>query len=375
MARFDVALHLIGEQNIPNYIAIKHLDAEQHILLATTRTKNTAERLCRVLKDEAVTEIQIIEAFDVKSLKERFAALVQSLQGKRIAANVTGGTKPMAILLSKTVDSLETGCLYYIETGEKKELLLFSEERAQPLNPCILDIQTFVALQRDNPLSETRSIPSTVEYRLAKSLWAAREKNNFQWCVSEFAKLANKRGNHRLEDVKAEYQRFKGVLHGTQAEQDLSSLYNEMNGNWHRFCEFLGGKWFEVYAYTQLNESKKLQKLIKDLRMNVHLLSEDSKTKDHQELDLAYTDSYYLYILECKSGEVSQEDVQKLENNVRNYGGTYGRGVLIALKEQNGIVLERVRNSRHIMLVDGARVERLAEALQQWRSGRFMQQK
>ncbi len=375
MARFDVALHLIGEQNIPNYIAIKHLDAEKHILLATNKTEAVAKRLQRVLPAEIVTEIFSIEAFNVKLLKERFFELLTMLQGKRIVANITGGTKPMAVLLAQALTVLNDVEICYVETGERKELISFSSEATTSLNPCIADVKTLVALQRDNPIAEENYLPATLEYRLSKSLWASREKKDFQWCVSKFAKLADKRGGHRLEEVKKEYHHFKGLLSGTQAEQDLASLYDEINGNLHRFCEFLGGKWFEVFTYTQLRESKKLQKVIKDLRMNVRLLSEDSKTKDHQELDLAYTDSYYLYILECKSGDVTQEDVQKLENNVRNYGGTYGRGVLITLKEQEGTVLERIRNSRHIMLVDGARVERLPEALLQWKAGRFIPQK
>lgn len=375
MAQFDVALHLIGEQNIPNYIAIKHLDAEKHILLATDKTERVAQRLQRVLPVEIVTEIFSIEAFNVKLLKERFSELLPLLQGKRIVANITGGTKPMAVLLAQALTVLNDAEICYVETGEKKELISFSSEATTPLNPCIADVKTLVALQRDNPIAEENYLPATLEYRLSKSLWASREKKDFQWFVFKFAKLANERGNNRLEEMKKEYQHFKGILLGTQAEQDLASLYDELKGDWHRVCEFLGGKWFEVFTYTQLRESKKLQKVIKDLRMNVRLLSEDSKTKDHQELDLAYTDSYYLYILECKSGNVTQEDVQKLENNVRNYGGTYGRGVLITVKEQDSTILERIRNSRHIMLVDGTRVERLPEALLQWKAGRFIPQK
>lgn len=375
MARFDVALHLIGEQNIPNYIAIKHLDAEKHILLATDKTEKVARRLQRILPTEVVTEIFSIEAFNVKLLKAHFSKLLTMLQGKRIVANITGGTKPMAVVLAQALTVLNDVEICYIETGEKKELISFSSETITPLNPCIQDVKTLVALQRDNPISEENLLPSPIEYRLAKSLWAERGRTNFQWYVSQFTTLSDKRGDHRFEDIKRTYERFKGILCGTQAEQSLSSFYDEMKGNLHRFCEFLGGKWFEVYTYTKVNESKKLQRQINDLRMNVRLLSEDCKTKDHQELDLAYTDSYYLYILECKSGNIKQADIQKLENNVRNYGGTYGRGVLIALKEQEESVLERIRNSRHIMLVDGARVERLEEALLDWQSGRFMPQK
>jgi hypothetical protein len=278
----------------------------------------------------------------------------------------------MAILLTQALATVEDVEFCYVETGEKKELLSLSSETAAPLNPCILDVRTLVALKRDNPLSEDCPNPSPTEFRLSKNLWSEREREGFQWKVNEFANLASKRENNRLKDVKREYEHFKAILAGSQAEQDLSTFYDEMRGDLHRLCEFLGGKWFEAFVYTQIVGSKKLMKQARDLRMNVRLLSEDSKTKDHQELDLAYTDAYYLYILECKSGKVTQEDVQKLENNVRNYGGTYGRGVLITAKVQEGMALERIRNSKHIMLVEGPQMVNLVDALQNWRPGRYV---
>jgi hypothetical protein len=374
MARFDVALHLIGEQNIPNYIAIKHLDAEKHILLATDKTEKVAQRLQHVLPMECASEIFSIEAFNVKLLKERFSELCIMLQGKRIVANITGGTKPMAVVLTQALSVLSDVEICYIETGEKKELISFSSEATTPLNPCIADIKTFVALQRENPLSEERLTPSVLEYRLSKNLYSEHARPNFRWCVDTFANLEKARGDHRLQKVKEEYEHFKAVLRGSQAEQDLASFYEELKGNLHKFCEFLGGKWFESYVYTQLQESKKLKEMIQELRMNVRLQSEDSKTKNRQELDLVYTDAYYLYIIECKSGKVEQKDIQTLENNVRNYGGTYGRGILVALQDQteSEMNLERIRSTQNIMLIDGKRVGQLAIALQQWNAGRYM---
>jgi hypothetical protein len=48
----------------------------------------------------------------------------------------------------------------------------------------------------------------------------------------------------------------------------------------------------------------------------------------YNELDVVFTDGYSLYIVECKAGDVTQEQVMKLQNLVRFYGGVEGRGIL-----------------------------------------------
>ena len=102
--------------------------------------------------------------------------------------------------------------------------------------------------------------------------------------------------------------------------------------DWPRFAVYLSGGWLEEYVYAQLKPYVEAG-VIKDLRINLELALNspgggfppyDSFT----ELDVVFTDGYSLYIVECKAGNVQQEQVMKLENLVRYYGGTDGRGVL-----------------------------------------------
>ena len=49
-----------------------------------------------------------------------------------------------------------------------------------------------------------------------------------------------------------------------------------------------------------------------------------------QEFDVLFTDGKRLFIIECKAGRVLNEDVYKLQNSVRNYGGVVAQGVLVS---------------------------------------------
>jgi hypothetical protein len=60
-----------------------------------------------------------------------------------------------------------------------------------------------------------------------------------------------------------------------------------------------------------------------------------------QEFDCAFTDGKRLWIVECKAGVVKQDAIQKLENNLRQYGGVAARGLFVS-----GLPLNDANQSR-----------------------------
>jgi hypothetical protein len=105
--------------------------------------------------------------------------------------------------------------------------------------------------------------------------------------------------------------------------------------SWPDFAKYLSGGWFEEYVYLQCKPYED-DGIIKDLRINVKLQldqgnsgwSSQLDTSLYNELDVVFTDGYSLYIVECKAGNVTQEQVMKLQNLVRFYGGVEGRGII-----------------------------------------------
>ena len=72
---------------------------------------------------------------------------------------------------------------------------------------------------------------------------------------------------------------------------------------------------------------------IRDLRVGLEPAYQDDAKNKHdslaQEFDCAFTDGKRLWIAECKAGQVKQEAIQKLENNLKLYGGVAARGILV----------------------------------------------
>lgn len=409
MALFDVALHLIGGQNIPNYVAIKHLNAEQHILLTTKEMKDVAKRLKGSLIEygSRIVIEDVEDAFQLSSLIANFTELRQRYEGKRIALNVTGGTKLMVVALlnvfperriggnkskvsifkriftnSQRAEKVES---FYVEAHGRNELISITRNMALPLVPCFDDAKIFVSLQSPETLSRYKDRrPGEAEIAVARELRKVNGDRLKEYAFF-FADVVDKykRSKKKKEDLsEEEYQtitqkvnKLKTFLSSDEAKADFEILEEELGQE--KFWTFLAGHWFEVYTYNLIQTSgKELKQKVQGLRLNVPIFYEDKEMQrqERQELDLVYTDGFALCAIECKARKhISQEDVQKLENNVLRYGGTFGRGVLVSAYEQDvkwdQALLERVKTSKHVMLVHGKDVEHLEEALLNWRPG------
>jgi len=74
------------------------------------------------------------------------------------------------------------------------------------------------------------------------------------------------------------------------------------------------------------------------------------------EFDCAFTDGKRLWLVECKAGNVKQEHIQKLENNLKTYGGIAARGILVSSFTIVPALAKRIRSSTAICAVQAGEV-------------------
>ncbi len=108
---------------------------------------------------------------------------------------------------------------------------------------------------------------------------------------------------------------------------------------------------------------------IKDLRIGLEIAVKNNQkeSSDHglnqlqnifgssyQELDVVFTDGKRLYIIECKAGSVQSEQIGKLQNIVRYFGGIVGRGILAsAFPPHQNAVKKRIKESSNVWAISG----------------------
>ncbi|AFV12634.1 type II-like restriction endonuclease [Thermacetogenium phaeum DSM 12270] len=123
-----IIISLVGEQPIPNLLALLYARPKMAAFVLTERTKEVYERLCSVLKLRGVEWGMMIEdepiEVDPYNLPVCERKIKRFLEEKGwspdgIVFNLTGGTKPMALAAYRLAEQLSCPFLYIESEGKK----------------------------------------------------------------------------------------------------------------------------------------------------------------------------------------------------------------------------------------------------------------
>ena len=369
---FDLVLHLAGEQVIPNYMGIRACECPQHILAVTSQTVKQKERLVRELGlDESALSVLSVPAYDYPEILRLLDERLSGLTDKRVGFNITGGTKPMS---TAALDVCRKYGFqpFYIDTQTKKIHLFVAPYLEMPLPPFFSETRQFIGLT-----DETIGTPGTLyeesidmaRFRLINDFW--KNRHAVRAGIDDFAAASANRFRSQ-KNPPDEFWRGHDQLMGwaTRAAPGLAEHWSAVfpaERGWQAAADFGRGGWFEEYVLISLHHVVGF--LDVRLGMTVSISDTYKNEKTVQELDISYTTGHELVILECKAGQVKQEHLQKLENLSRRLGGSFGRGVLVAINLPDDVVRARVENSR-LSMICGPACSQLAERLRNAGPGR-----
>jgi hypothetical protein len=323
-AGFDVTFHLFGEQRLPSLLGIRQFESKRHVFV------NSRDYPAACMRQFVQTEFAELAAdpWDGRAVHEAIVRYVDDLPTKaRIGINLTGGTKLMFAGALSAARAL--GAVPFYFNSRNRWVTFLDSFRRETIKP-IDSVETFLRLNGDGlELSKDIAMEgmSTDRQLLTRTLWDRR---------ASIAKLYKKltEYNNAFTPFRVEHEGFVFSLgkdkSATVQGHDLDLTFD----NWPDFANYLSGGWFEEYVYSHCKPYEDAG-VIKDLRVNVKLnlkqectSGQPNRGAEYNELDLAFTDGYSLYIVECKAGNTTQEQVMKLQNLVRFYGGVEGRGIL-----------------------------------------------
>ena len=363
--KFDVVVHLAGEQIVPNYMALKLSEAGQHIILTTSRTKKQIDSLRRMFKDKECGFLRHVEVLptDYNDVLTKLNAIGE-LQGRKVGVNVTGGTKPMSVA---ALDFCRKNAFvpFYIDT-QTKTVSFFAEPYQKIKMPKVFDsVDEFFDLSGFSVTSTGKKAEDISDSRteLIKAFWGERDR--VRRSIAHFNEATEKKYQSQrnppecFRSAVADILRISGKK-GLSVASAWERVFPPGKSDWRLAARFGAGEWFEEWTLLQFAKSRIAEQFI-DLRSGVTLsFAGDANQRDAQEIDVAFTDGYTLTLLECKAGRVTQEHIQKLENITRQIGGAMGKGVLCAINYQydDDVVVQRVKNG-NISLVSGEKPLRM----------------
>lgn len=348
--KYDVVVHLVGEQLVPNYMAIKLSEAPVHILLATERTRLFHDKLQRAFGDRGLS-IRLIEvpATDYRGVLERLESIT-GLGGLRVGVNLTGGTK---VMMAAALDWCRARAYapFYFDTQERRIHFFGNEAAAVDMPPVFGSVTEFLTLagyRVARPGRRAEDVLTVGRRRLLRAFWERRDI--VRRPIGKFAEAADRKYMNQPRPAPDCFWDAVDELERV-TERQAPMLFEEWRqefpegGDWRPAAVFGAGGWFEEWLLMMYADSKRVSEFT-DLQTGLVLQFGDSRSeKDAQEIDLAYTDGYVLTLIECKAGKVEQAHIQKLENLRQQLGGVMGRGFLCVVNQQDedDLVVQRVK--------------------------------
>ena len=376
---FDVVMHLVGGQTIPNYMAVKLSEARRHVLVVTDETSRQFDILRRAFKEQGEDFIGkiTVPATDYKTIRQILAEDKNVFAGQRVAVNITGGPKPMS---TAALDLCrEHGFVpFYIDTNMRLIQFFAEPYKSIDLPPAFSTVQEFLELAGyavENSGAKPQDVLTPEKRMLLRSLWDSREK--IGRAIVKFAYASKpkdwKPGENKQMTYGAAVEELERISQSSMKDAMLIGSWRRLFGREPDMdaAAFGGGVWLEQWLLMRLADSKNGQ-LLKDIRQGVKVKIDSSSDKTAQDIDIAFTDGYVLTLVECKAGYdgVKQEVVQKLENLRLNVGGVMGKGVIFSMREVRDEMLRQRISFGKLSLVESGATETYANNFAKVRDGK-----
>lgn len=363
---FDIIFNLFGEQKMPSYLSTIQFKCKKHVFISSP--KYSADVMRKFLTNSSYDEI-VTNPYDPSDVKNKIIQYIKKLEPySKIGFNLTGGTKLMyagALAACKENDAIP----FYFNSQDNSVMFLNTFEKLRTRD--VTSIETFFTLNSSDLIikKQNKDIIDDAIYKrevLTRKIFAIKNK-----LAKRYTKI--------ISDIKREIS-FEFYIDDVYVKYDFNNKYAYIDYNGERYTSnlntfeaYITGGWFEEYIYLLLKPLER-NGIIFDLRINIELmlggentsLSNISSLKNdiYQELDIVFTDGKKLYIIECKSGSIKSEYIEKLKNLTLYYGGIESAGILAGcFNITNKTIYKKINDSKNIYFICRDYIRQIRELL------------
>jgi hypothetical protein len=361
VGRYDVVIHLLGAQSLPVFLGIRQFESAQHHVITSSEFRKAADRL--IARTGTVSSAVLVDdPFKPGDTRRLIENLVEEIgPTTRVAVNVTGGTKLMfAGALSACWDlgldpiyfEVQNHNMVFLRTGQTVPFVGISN-----LDDFIEAAGYVVSQPGRWPVD-----PDDFRNRrlsAARQVWEQRDALSSLYRDRLFLKFSDDWNRHQPRHERDnlpfdfEWGNSRAFL-TANGESHLILNGQEIHAPTRGLFSFLSGHWLEDFMYALLHPLFN-EGLIRDVRVGMEVGYQRYPHSDldtFSELDCVFSDGKRLWIVECKAGAIRQDAIQKLENNVRMYGGVSAKGLFVSALPAKGVHKSRLENSTTVVAID-----------------------
>lgn len=321
---------LVGGQILPVYLGIVEKQPSAVHLLYTKDSKEQVTILKRQFKNIAINAYQI-EPFDYDAIKVQVETIVFDNSNCDFELNLTGGTKIMAIASQQVFNELSLP-IFYID--QKHTLFDIAQKVSSPVKTKI-GIDTFFKLSgHDNYSASKLENHTKDEISLAEYILKVI---NAGWYWKLYKSLYNARGKF-APPSNINFVDKETTVVGNSSSITITTKSNVSKYSSSNILEVgFTGLWWEILVAQAVSKWKHAI----DLKINVSIQSKTDNNKAKNEIDIVLNTGKNLIFIECKAGDVTQDDINKIKAVAQLYGGIASRSILVSRKSPPPTIVEK----------------------------------
>ena len=324
---------LLGGQLLPVYIGILERKPQVVHILYTKETVRLKTRLVKQLSSVKVFDYQI-DPYDYNSIQETVTDIICNNDGAVFELNLTSGTKLMALASQQVFKTLD--CFsFYID--QKRNIIDLSGGTKSKINSSI-STKTFLSLSDHNKFTSTNLKSfNKEELELANSIFELRKNKSG---IGELFKLFRAmKVDSELKYFSFSNSKYKVSWHSNVLSVKAPRFNLDSKGK-SAFKILTTGLWWELIIGVAVNDWKSA----KEIHMSLAIKSNKNTSMDKNEIDILINTGQNVLFIECKSGRVTQSDLNKIRTVSKFYGGISSKSILVSFYKPKNHIIEKCRD-------------------------------
>ena len=375
----DCHVMLVSAQAAPNLLPAidPALRPREAVLLASPDMREAAEHLGAALRASGVAAqiAPLDDPYDPARVAEAVFGAIDARAGKRVAVNLTGGTKLMSLGAQLGAAAADAPA-FYVNHDTDEAVLVSPEIRSPQVRVPItgaLRLRTYLAAY-GVALSERAHPSMTLAQRDCAATLAlnARTLSQPLGAINRLAAEAARQeslaatmsdGDAARHGVAAALRHFEDA--GMLSVDDRRIEFPSIDAR-----AFVNGGWLECHLYAQVDAMKNDLAIV-DLGANIELRRGAGTAN---EIDVGFMARNRLHIVECKTRRMDAEPEVALNalyrlDSLRALGGLNTRGMLVSYRSLNDADRRRAR-LMGVEVIEGDALPQLRERVRAWVGGR-----
>lgn len=326
---------LVGGQLLPIYIGIKEFSPDKIHFIVSKESSEKVNTLKPFLSGKSyfMYNCDPFKFSDIRSVSERILSKIDHMD--EVTFNLTGGTKIMVLAVQSIIQERGLKGFYVNLDNSLLELPSYAQ---RPIS-CTLTIKEFFELSGHGIYNY-----KTLSDFSSHDLVAAKEIKSF--CENDYRyKTIVGHISRTFKESKSPIPNkgsfiigkttFKWSSDAIEIHEKGKALYKFSSKRIKNL--FFNSSWWEVLVAQEISKWHGT----KELLIQCELPFRTDKTHLKNEIDILINLGTKLIFVECKSGRVKQEDINKMKIIKDTYGGVISKSILVCIEMPSQGVIEK----------------------------------